>query len=250
MHWSMAAIWAKAFRSNAITMSQSSWYRYAKALGITPTREIKKKRKQKQSIRAIAVNQIWHMDVSHFRTYDNCKFYIYTVVDNFSRKIVAHQVSKKLSAKIRLNSLKNAIDKEFKIDLNQPNPSLKLIVDGGSENNNTTIQDFIESCHVKIDKKIALKEVRFSNSMVEAPYRILKSRYFQDKQILSTTIHQELDFFIQDYNYKRPHYAHVLYTPNEIAKNPKLLDIKPRLQKVNKARLEFNKNYCCKETIN
>jgi hypothetical protein len=244
-HWSTAAIWAKAIRNSDISMSLASWYRYARALGITKARTPKKIPKTRKSVRANAVNEIWHMDVSHFKTEDNIKFYIYTVVDNFSRRIIKYDVSMVLSAKMRLNSLKEAIHSEFGVDLSHT-PSLDLIVDGGSENNNTTINDFITSCHVDIKKKIALRDVVFSNSIVEAPYRILKSRYFQNRPILSTTIKQELDFFVNDYNNNRPHYAHVLYTPNEVAKNPALLNVKPRLQKINQERLESNRAYCCK----
>ncbi len=245
LHWSTAAIWAKAIRNSDISMSLASWYRYAKALGITKARTVKKVPKTKKSVRASSVNEIWHMDVSHFKTEDNIKFYIYTVVDNFSRRIIKYEVSTILSANVRLNSLKEAIHSEFDVDLNRT-PSLDLIVDGGSENNNTTIHDFIKSCHVNIDKKIALRDVVFSNSIVEAPYRILKSRYFQNRPILSTTIQQELDFFVEDYNNNRPHYAHVLYTPNEVAQNPKLLNVKPKLKKINQDRLDNNRAYCCK----
>jgi hypothetical protein len=91
--------------------------------------------------------------------------------------------------------------------------------------------------------------VVFSKSIVEAPYRILKSSYFRNRPILSTAIKQELDFFVYDYNNNRPRYAHTLYTPNEIAENPKLLDVKPKLQRINNQRLENNKAYCCKSEI-
>ena len=244
-HWSAAAIWAKTIRHTDISMSLASWYRYAKALGITKSRAVKKVPKTRKSVRASAVNEIWHMGVSHFKTEDNIKFYIYTVVDNFSRRIIRHQVSTVLSAKVRLNSLKEAIHAEFAVDLDNY-PSLDLIVDGGSENNNASIHEFIKSCHVNIKKKVALRDVVFSNSIVEAPYRILKSRYFQNRPILSTTIKQELDFFVHDYNNNRPHYAHTLFTPNEVAQNPGLLNVKPTLQRINRERLENNRAYCCK----
>ncbi len=105
---------------------------------------------------------------------------------------------------------------------------------------------FVAFISVNIEKKIALRDVVFSNSIVEAPYRILKSRYFQNRPILSTTIQQELDFFVNDYNNNRPHYAHILYTPNEVAQKPELLNVKPTLQRINRERLENNRAYCCK----
>lgn len=35
------------------------------------------------------------MDVSVIKTFDHVKFYAYTVVDNYSRKILTHTLSKK-----------------------------------------------------------------------------------------------------------------------------------------------------------
>jgi hypothetical protein len=78
------------------------------------------------------------MDVYHFKTEDTIKFYIETVVDNFSRRIVTNDVSTVLSAKMRLSSLKRDINTEFNIKI-KSSSSLDLIVDGGSENNNATI---------------------------------------------------------------------------------------------------------------
>lgn len=101
-----------------------------------------------------------------------------------------------------MGSHKKAIESEFDLKISSENKSqLDLIVDGGSENNNSTIQDFIKNYRVKIDKKIALKDVTFSNSVIEGTYRIMKSSYFKKKQILSTSLELELDSFVDDYNY-------------------------------------------------
>lgn len=50
--------------------------------------------------------------------------------------------------------------------------------------------------------------MRFSNSIIKGTYRILKSKYFQDKPILSNTIQEEVGFFVNNYNNVRPHYEH------------------------------------------
>jgi len=122
-----------------------------------------------------------------------------------------------------------------------------LIVDGGKENNNHTIHEFIKNQQVQITKKIALKDVRFSNSNIEGTYRILKSKYFQDKPILSTSIKEEVDFFVNDYNNVRPHYEHKIYTPNEIFKTPSLKQVKPILEKSYKSRLKANQLTSCEK---
>ncbi len=242
-HWSIASVWGLAFKQGKTSMSRTTWYRYTKHLGLNAARIAYKKKRKRISIRAKSVNEIWHMDVTYYKTVDNVQFYIYTIVDNFSRKILAQDVSQKLSAKIRLESLKRAIKNEFNVSIKKP--SLDLIVDGGKENNNHTVHDFIKNEQVRITKKIALKDVKFSNSVIEGTYNILKSKYFQDRPILSSTIEKEVNFFVHDYNNVRPHYEHQIYTPNEIHKNYSLKNIKPKLDGVFKNRYNSNSVTSC-----
>ena len=244
IHWPISSIWGQAFKESKISMAISTWYRYVRILGYSQARKKPKKPRKRGSVKAEKVNQIWHMDVSHYKTIDNVKFYIYTVVDNFSKKIIAYDLSEELSAITRLKSLKQAIENAFGVTIG--NQNLDLIVDGGSENNNSTIHEFIKNCQVNIDKKIALKDVVFSNSVVEGPYKIMKSLYFRGKQILSTTLQQELDFFIQDYNYNRPLGYHKIYTPDEIYQKPELKNVNPTILKANKDRIKANQQFCCK----
>jgi transposase InsO family protein len=243
--WCIRSIWGKALRDQAISMAESTWYRYARKLGYSQARKPEKKKRKKGSFNASRPNETWHMDISQYKTLDNVTFYIYTVVYNFSRKIIAWEISKKECSKIRTDTVKRAIKNEFDVSIG--NQSLDLIVDGGTENNNKTIHEFIKNCEVKINKKIALKDVTFSNSIVEGPYKIMKSYYFRSKEILSTTINEELKFFIEDYNNNRPCHKHKIYTPNEIHQNPELADIKIVLNKSNLQRLEENRNYCCRQ---
>ncbi len=225
-------------------MSSASWYKYSRKLGLSEARKPKKKSKKRGSLDVERPNHTWHMDVSQFKTLDNAKFYIYTVVDNFSRKIVSHYISRKLSARIRVKSLRQAIKNEFDVEIKDQ--SLDLIVDGGSENNNSTVANFIKSCEVSIQKKIALKDVTFSNSIVEGPYKIMKSYYFRKKEIYASTIKDELDFFVHDYNYNKPCHKHRYFTPDEVHLDPDILNHKPILSNCNQARLNANRNYCCK----
>lgn len=149
-YWSSASVWGFAVKHKMTSMSRSTWYLYCKLLQLNRTRKRYKKVNKRISIRASFPNQIWHMDVSVYKTLDGVKYYIYSVIDNFSRKILAFDFSTELSGKIRIKSLKTAVDSlDKKLDI-------ELIVDGGSENNNGTVSDFIKTCLINLDKKIAL----------------------------------------------------------------------------------------------
>ena len=243
-HWSVGSIWGYCFKTGKTSMARATWYQYARLLGLTQKRKVYKSKRKKISVRASRPNETWHMDVSYFKTMDNIQFYVYTVLDNFSRKILAYDVTRELSGRVRVNSLKQAIKKEFDVSITSK-PSVDLIVDGGSENNNATVADFIKSSHVAIDKKVALKDVTFSNSIVEGNFRIMKQSYFRRRTIIADTMVKEMDFFVEDYNNHRPHYEHEIYTPAEIHSNPSLKNVRPRLKSALKDRIASNQNRKC-----
>ena len=118
---------------------------------------------------------------------------------------------------MRLKSLEKAIKEQFleKQVLDYRNLKLDLIVDVGSENNNIIIHEFIKNCRVGIDKKIALKDVQFSNSLIEGNNRILKQTYLKDQQLTWAELPDYISESIQEYNSEKPHYLHKIYTPDE-----------------------------------
>lgn len=241
--WSIASIWGYAFKKQFISMSRTSWYRYCLKLNIHKRNPVKKPRKR-ISVNASRPNEIWHMDVTEFISADYVKFHIHTIIDNFSRKIVAYTIARDKSAKTRLLSLKQAIEEQFYLQLSSQ--ELDLIVDGGAENNNTRINNFMRHCQVKINKKIALKQVRFSNSVIEANFKMLKAFLRKRGEILAYNMHKEIAFFVKDHNSHKPYYRYQIHTPDEIHDNPKLIDVKPILQKANQQRLQNNRSSCCK----
>ena len=173
--------------------------------------------------------------------------FIYTLMDNFSRKVLAWDVSERLSGSIRLESLKRAIDEQFlqKKDSKMDPQKLDLIVDGGTENNNFTIQEFIQNCQVNVHKKIALKDVIFSNSLIEGNNRILKQTYLKDIELRSIELENYISQSITEYNSEKPHYFHKIYTPDEVYETPELKDTKIFFDNLNKERIAANKAFVC-----
>lgn len=244
-NWSLASVWGYGLKKGYISMSRTSWYRYCLRLGISEKRKPERKTRKKGSVKATCPNEIWHADITEFVTSNNMKFYIHTVLDNFSRKIIAYTVSRDKTAKTRLVSLKEAVLSEFGSTFSSE--ELDLIVDGGSENNNFRIRNFIRHCQITIHKKVALKDVVFSNSVIEGHFKILKGFLRKTGEVHSRDIHKTIKYFVWDYNQIRPHYIHWTHTPNEIHTQPELINIKPQLEQINKARLEANRKFCCRK---
>jgi hypothetical protein len=242
-HWPTASVWAYAIRSKEAIMSRASWYKYTALLDLKRHKVSRRYKPKKKGLKADIANQIWHADVSVYTTLDHVKYYIYTVVDNYSRMILAWDINTKLSGQIRLRSIQRAISEQFNI--NPSGKSIDLIVDGGSENNNGVIHEFIQNNQVSINKKIALKDIIQSNSLVEATYKIMKYKYFFKRQIVSTAMNNEMEFFVNDYNNVRPHYSHHYLTPFEVHHNLNPLNYKKIIKQAIKDRVVSNREQIC-----
>jgi len=210
-YWPVNSIAYYAMRNNLLAVSLSTWYNYAGKLGLNG-RRIPLKKKYQTGIRAKQPHQVWHADITIVRCLNGMKYYVYLLMDNYSRFILNYQVSDRVSAMIRLDSIRQAYDQYIR----NPDEDVKLLVDGGIENNNRAVDDYTRQEEISLQKLIAGKDIQFSNSMVEAQNKILKYRYLFKHEF--NDIHQLiklLDWIIEDYQYVRPHHSLRGLTPYE-----------------------------------
>ncbi len=217
-HWPVRSLYYHALHNNILNMCLSTFYKYAQLLGIKRLKPVCKKI-YGVSIRASRPNEYWHADVMKFKTHDNIINYIYVVTDNFSKKIVSIIAADKLSAAIRKNTFHSAA--LHALSINNSHKQVNLIVDGGSENVNKTVDEFVNSFDsIKVKRLIALKQVSFSNSIAEAVNKIIRNNYLNHFNILNLNqLQQKLLFIADDYNNKRPHGALLGLTPEQAYRN-------------------------------
>jgi transposase InsO family protein len=109
---------------------------------------------------------MWIADITRFITLDDVKHYIYLVMDNYSRQIIAWDIALTANPKTRLQTFINAITFAKNSFTNIKN--IELLVDGGIENCNTTVDSYLAKLKTIIHKNIALKDTTYSNSAIEA----------------------------------------------------------------------------------
>ncbi|MEA3478833.1 MAG: DDE-type integrase/transposase/recombinase, partial [Bacteroidota bacterium] len=156
-YWPISSIAHYARRSNILHLSLATWYNYIRKPGIKRP-ALPKKIKYKTGIRADHPHQIWHADITIVKCLNGMKYYVYLLMDNYSRYILNYQVSEKVSARIRLDSIRQACQ-DFLIEYLG---ETTLLVDGGSENNNLHVDQYKQSQTKSIRKLIAGKDIRFS----------------------------------------------------------------------------------------
>ena len=159
-----------AQRLGEVFASASTWYRLIRRFGWRCPRLRVHPAKPKIGLRTTQPNQAWHIDTTLIRLLDGSKAFLHAVIDNFSRRILAWRLADKFDPPTRSPSF-------WKRDgaLRRSDEPPTVVADAGVENVNKNIDQLIESGVLR--RVLALTELRFSNSMIEAWWRTLKHQW-------------------------------------------------------------------------
>ena len=122
-----------------------------------------------------------------------------------------------------------------------------LVADGGLENVNAGVDGLIESGLLR--RVLALKDVTFSNSMIEAWWRTLKHQWlFLHSLDRVEQVRQLVQFYVKEHNERLPHSAFRGQTPDEMYfglgdEVPEELDAARKAAR--QERLEVNRALSC-----
>ena len=115
--------------------------------------------------------------------------------------------------------------------------------------NKGAVDEYLKDPDVKIRKLIALKDINYSNSAIEAMNKIVKHQYHHLKDIVDIDAAQNsLDEWIPVYNNDRPNRkGGYLLTPSEIynGKSVDINDVKKRIRNARTERIKYNKSHSC-----
>lgn len=174
--WSKASLYYLGLRNNDFSFGLSTFYKYSKLLGFKNGRHLYKKPKYTPLI-STNPNQIWCADVTIFKTADGVKHYIHFLIDHYSKMVLGYQVANSSQPKIIKSRLQKAFEK-------YPNSeTINFVTDGGIENVNKTVQNFVLSTGHKIVHTIAQKDIPESNSTIEAFNKVIKNQFLRPRNL-------------------------------------------------------------------
>ena len=198
--------------------------------------------KPKLGLRTTRPDQAWHIDTTVIRLLDGSKAFLHAVIDNFSRRILAWRLADKFDP---ANTIALLLEAERGTVRSEEPPT--LVADAGVENVDAQVDELIHSGVLR--RVLALTELKFSNSMIEAWWRVLKHQWLYLNSLDSiTTIRRLVTFYVREHNTQLPHSAFPGQTPDEMYFGrgdhvPRELE-RARLA-ARRARLEANRaSYC------
>lgn len=210
-YWPVSSIALYALRNNILPLSLNTWYKYVNKFGLARPKPHLRKKKNEVSVRAERPHQIWHADITQFVSGDHAKHYIYIVIDNFSLKILSWEIADAVKAEIRKSTIEVAL-----VTVNGHHTSITLVTDGGPENR---LQDLVAALEQSVDHKIALVDVHYSNSLIEANNKIIKYNYLYRMHIPNGKHLRSVFPSIVDHYNNRSHGSLHGLTPNEAEQN-------------------------------
>ncbi len=206
-HFSTTALWKYSVAHNIVVCSSDTWFKYLKSYSVDRRQVELKKKKYPVGVRASKPNEIWHIDITELKGDDDQKYYLQVIIDNFSRYIINWSLS---SSKEAINTVKL-----LKLSKSKVAKDLKLYMDSGGENKNSLVDKVLFS--YKISRALAKVDTRYSNSMIEAFFRVIKSNFLNHKSFEGKkSLNKLIQYYINKYNHKIPHNTFSYQTPGQV----------------------------------
>lgn len=244
--WSKASLYYLGLRSNDFLFGLATFYKYSKLLGFKNERHLYRKTKYTPLI-STKPNQIWCADVTIFKTADGVKHYIHFLIDHYSKMVLGYQVTSSSQPKIIKSLLQNAFEK-------YPNSeTINFVTDGGIENVNNTVRNFILSSGYKIIHTIAQKDIPESNSTIEAFNKVIKNQFLRPRNLENgMQLENALNEDILTYCTIRPQRSLLGNTPFETHSGKLIASSNYTMHFGKQKKLRITQNYLnrCKKCIN
>ncbi len=231
-----------AQRLGRVFAAPATWYRLVRERAWRRPRSRVHPAKPKEGVRAAQPDELWHVDMTVIRLLDGTRVYLHAVIDNFSRRILAWRVTEKFAVATTVAILQDADRGAATRD-----ESPTLVADAGVENVNSEADGLIASGSLR--RVLALRDVTFSNSMIEAWWRTLKHQWlFLNRLDSRATVSRLVAFYVAAHNSEIPHSAFRGQTPDDMY-NGRGQGIPERLEGAKRqaraARLKANKAASC-----
>jgi transposase InsO family protein len=229
-------------------VSESTVYRILRREGLVKRQETQLTAAKEYHTKTARPHQMWATDASYFRVIGWGYYYLVTVMDDYSRFILAWKLQRDMAADSLIEVLQEAVDATG-MDEVPVEDRTKLLSDNGPGYVSRAFRDYLHL--VGIRHILAAPFHPQTNGKVERYQRSLKREVNQLPYELPSQLERALADFVDYYNYRRYHKALGNVTPADVlyGRREKILERRKevQIQTINR-RKDYNQGF--RELVN
>jgi len=199
--------------NKGFAVSESTVYRILSREGLVKRQETQLLAAKEYHTKTTRPHQMWATDASYFRVVSWGYYYLVTVMDDYSRFILAWRLQKDMSATSLIEVVQEAVDATGMTDVPVEDRT-KLLSDNGSGYVSRAFRDYLNL--VGIGHILAAPFHPQTNGKVERYQQSLKREVNQLPYELPSQLEQAIADFVDYYNYRRYHKALGNVTPADV----------------------------------
>jgi len=184
--------------------SESTVYRILRREGLVKRQETQLSAANEYHTKTTRPHQMWATDASYFRVVGWGYYYLVTVMDDYSRFILAWKLQKDMSANSLIEVVQEAVDATGMTDVPVEDRT-KLLSDNGAGYVSRSFRDYLRL--VGIGHILAAPYHPQTNGKVERYQQSLKQEVNQLPYELPSQLERAIADFVDYYNYRRYHKA-------------------------------------------
>ena len=199
--------------NEGFSVSESTVYRILRREGLVKRQEIQLPAAKEYHTKTTGPHQMWATDASYFRVPGWGYYYLVTVMDDYSRFILAWKLQKDMSADSLIEVIQQAVDTTGMTDVPVENRT-RLLSDNGSGYVSRAFRDYLHL--VGIGHILAAPYHPQTNGKIERYQQSLKRQVNQLPYDFPSQLEQAIAEFVDYYNYRRYHKALRDVTPADV----------------------------------
>ncbi|HUV44443.1 MAG TPA: IS3 family transposase [Dehalococcoidales bacterium] len=194
-------------------VSESTVYRILRREGLVKRLEVQLVAGKEYHTKTKGPHQMWATDASYFRVVGWGYYYLVTVMDDYSRFILAWKLQKDMSANSLIEVIQEAVDATGMTDVPVEDRT-RLLSDNGAGYVSRTFRDYL--LLVGISHILAAPYHPQTNGKLERYHQSIKREVNQIPYELPGQLERAIADFVDYYNYHRYHKALGNVTPADV----------------------------------
>jgi len=220
-------------------VSESTVFRILKREGLVKRQEVQPMAAKEYRIKTRRPHQMWATDASYFKVVGWGYYYLVTVMDDYSRFILAWKLQKDMSASSLIDVVQDAVDAAGMTDVPLKDRT-RLLSDNGAGYVSRIFRDYLRL--VGIDHILSAPFHPQTNGKVERYQQSVKREVNQLPYEYPSQLEKAIADFVDYYNHRRYHKALSNVTPADVLYGRRD-DILQRRKEVQKLTISLRRNY-------